>query len=376
MKHTNAVAKIRQISTVAVFAGLLLLFGIGSFLMPDKELSVYERRELEQVPVYGEYEDLASYFSAWEPYLADQFPFRDELRFLKSGFAHIILQQYDVNGYYSEGGSQAEILYPMNEELMTDNILTLEEIRESYFTEASVYYGVIPDKSYYMDAPLGLDYDKIHSLFAATLQAKQIPIEENLTLKDYYRTDIHWKQESLEKVYSAMGAAMNPALPQWNFTEHTAGKFYGGLYGQAAMPAKKDEMRYLTSAGIDDCRVTVYDLGKNGEVIEKNGSLYDMEGFKGNDPYDLFMGGESGNAVVRIVNPNAATNKKLILFRDSFGRSIAPLLAAGYSEIVLIDLRWVKSFVLPYFGDCIKADENTDVLFLYSAQVLHSTILM
>ena len=145
MKHTNAIDQIRQIATVAVFCGLILLFGVGSLLAPDREYSVYERRKLEQMPVYAEYEDLASYFSAWETYLTDQFLLRDELRFLKSGFAHTLLGQYDVNGYYSQDGSQAQILYPLNEEYFTDNILLMEEIRQEYFTEASVYYGVIPD---------------------------------------------------------------------------------------------------------------------------------------------------------------------------------------------------------------------------------------
>lgn len=373
MKTTNLTNKIRHIATAVIFAGILLFFGIGALISPDREYSVFERRKLEQMPVYAEYEDLAAYFSAWETYLTDQFLFRDELRFLKSGFAHGVLGQYDVNGYYSEGGSQAQILYPMNEENFTANIQLMEDLRQQYFSDSPVYYGVIPDKSYYMDAPLGLDYDKIHKWFGATLQARQIPLAENLTLSDYYATDIHWKQENLKGVYNAFATVMNPALPAWKFQVKSAGDFYGVLYGQAAMPAKKDQMNYLTNSAMDSYKVTLLNIGSDGKVTESEEKLYDPEAFAGDDAYDLYMGGEE--PMLRIVNPNAATEKKLILFRDSFGRSIAPLLAEGYSEIILVDLRWIRSMALPLFADYLAADENTDVLFLYSAQVLNSMML-
>lgn len=363
MKRTH---KIRHIATAVVFCTIVLFFGVGSILSPDRDYSVFERRELAQVPVYAEAEDLSSYFSAWETYLTDQFLLRDELRFVKSGFAHTILRQFDVNGYYSENGSQAQLLYPMKEGNFNYNIRLMEEIRQTYFANSSVYYGVIADKSYYMDAPLGLSYDTIDRLFAENLQAKPIPIRENLSLSDYYRTDIHWKQENLEGVYTAIRETMNTHLPTWadaDFTLQTAGDFYGVLYGQAAMPAKKDEMHYLVNDCIRDLQVTIVDTASKGEV-------YDIEAFAGDDAYDLYLGGE--NALVRIENPHASVEKKLILFRDSYGRSIAPLLAEGYSEIVLVDLRWIRSSYLSMFADYLAADETTDVLFLYSAQVLDS----
>ena len=261
----------------------------------------------------------------------------------------------------------------MNDENFTANVELMEDIRQQYFANSAAYYGVIPDKSYYMDAPLGLDYDKIHSLFGAKLQAKKIPLAENLTLADYYATDIHWKQESLQKVYNAFGTVMNPYLPAWQFETKTAGSFYGVLYGQAAMPAKKDEMCYLTNQAMEGYKVTLLNIAMDGSVTESEEMLYDLEAFAGDDAYDLYLGGE--NPMIRIVNPNATTEKKLVLFRDSFGRSIAPLLAEGYSEIVLVDLRWIRSIALPLFAEYLSGDQNTDVLFLYSAQVLNSMML-
>lgn len=358
--------KIRQIATAIVFCGFILFFGIAALLSPDREYSAYERRPLQQVPVYEEAESLSAYFSAWETYLTDQFYLRDELRFLKSGFAHTVLRQKDVNGYYSEDGSQAEILYPMNDETILQNVKLLENLRQTHFANAPAYYAVIPDKSYYMGATLGLDYDKIDRLFEENLNATAIPLRDTLSLSDYYDTDIHWKQEKLEGVYEKMRAQMGTQLPPFaeaGYREQSAGEFYGVLYGQAAMPAERDEMRYLVNATTEQLQLKVLDSGKTGGV-------YDTEAFAGDDPYDLYLGGEA--AILHIVNPAVENGRKLILFRDSFGRSIAPLLAEGYSEIILIDLRWIRPAFLSHFADLIAADGNTDVLFLYSAQVLNS----
>ena len=358
--------KIRQVATAIVFCGFIVFFGVAALLSPDRDYSAYERRPLQQVPVYEEAESLSAYFSAWETYLTDQFYLRDELRFLKSGFAHNILLQSDVNGYYSVGGSQAELLYPMNGETILQNVQLLENLRQTHFASSPAYYAVIPDKSYYMGAPLGLDYNEIDHLFSENLDATAIPLRDTLSLFDYYNTDIHWKQEMLEGVYEKMRAQMGNHLPPFadgGYGEESAGEFYGVLYGQAAMPAIQDEMRYLQSTTIEGLKVSVIDTGKDGKV-------YDPEGFAGDDPYDLYLGGEA--AILRIVNPAAENGRKLILFRDSFGRSIAPLLAAGYSEIVLIDLRWIRPAFLTSFPELIAADENTDILFLYSAQVLNS----
>ena len=76
--------------------------------------------------------------------------------------------------------------------------------------------------------------------------------------------------------------------------------------------------------------------------------------------------------MVNIRNPKNPDGKRLIIFRDSFGSSIAPLLAEGYSEIVLVDLRYINSEILGEYVDF----ENADVLFLYSTILLNNSLAM
>ena len=73
----------------------------------------------------------------------------------------------------------------------------------------------------------------------------------------------------------------------------------------------------------------------------------------------MFLSGSL--SLLTVTNPNARTDKKLVLFRDSFGSSIAPLLAGGN------DFRYIHPEQLGRFVDF----GNSDVLFLYSTLVLN-----
>jgi hypothetical protein len=104
-------------------------------------------------------------------------------------------------------------------------------------------------------------------------------------------------------------------------------------------------------------------------------SVYDMSRLNGNDPYEMFLSG--AQSVIKITNPNNTSGKRLIIFRDSFGSSITPLLAQGYSEVVMLDLRYIMSDYLssPAISKYIGFD-NADVLFLYSSLVLNDAMSM
>ena len=104
----------------------------------------------------------------------------------------------------------------------------------------------------------------------------------------------------------------------------------------------------------------VYDYENNQEI-----PVYDYEKEHGNDMYEIFLGGSL--SLVTIENPKADTEKELILFRDSFGSSIAPLLAEGYSKVTLVDLRYLRWERLNQFIDFT----DQDVLFLYSTSMLN-----
>ena len=91
--------------------------------------------------------------------------------------------------------------------------------------------------------------------------------------------------------------------------------------------------------------------------------VYNVSELESLDPYSIYLNGPK--AYLKIVNKNVE-DRKLIIFRDSYTSSIAPLLVPYFSEIKLIDLRY-------YGSDLLNIDGNTKVLFIYGSEVLNNS---
>ena len=88
---------------------------------------------------------------------------------------------------------------------------------------------------------------------------------------------------------------------------------------------------------------------------------------EGRDFYEAYLGGPL--SLVTIENKNATTDKELIMFRDSYGSSLAPLFIEGYKKITLIDIRYMHPNMIEQFVEF----NNQDVLFIYSTSVLNNS---
>ena len=103
-----------------------------------------------------------------------------------------------------------------------------------------------------------------------------------------------------------------------------------------------------------------------GPELKGQAGVYAPEKFAGNDGYDVFLHG--AQAVQTIRNPLAETDRELIIFRDSFGSSLTPLLLPAYKTVTLVDIRYVDSQFLSQFVDF----HGQDVLILYSTTLINS----
>ena len=152
---------------------------------------------------------------------------------------------------------------------------------------------------------------------------------------------------------------MGASLPAEYETVDVSSAFRGVYAGQYALPVEPDALRYLTNGTIASLRVYDYETGAEIPV-------YDFTLAAGRDGYEMFLGGTK--ALLTIENPNAETDRELVIFRDSFGSSIAPLLAQGYAKVTVVDIRYMAPALAGRFVDLSQAD---DVLFLYSTGVLN-----
>lgn len=355
--------------TVIAFAAFFALISILCWALPQQDFSESERRALAKykAPAWNTIAN-GEFMKSFESYSADQFPFRDGMRGIKAMFNSYAMGRLDNNGIYIADGYAVKMEYPLNEASIEYAAGRFEYIYEKYLKGQNnrIFYSVIPDKGYYLAKKnnyLYLDFGKMVQKLGQGMDnfAEYIDLSGSLDESCYYKTDTHWKQEKLGSAARALLTGMgNPGPLRQHKSISLDAPFYGVYYGQAALPLDADKLSYQIWDGMEECTAR---NGENGLQMD----MYDLEKAAGRDPYEIFLGGSL--SLVTIENPDAATDKDLIIFRDSFGSSIAPLLCESYKKITLVDIRYLMP---DYLGKFVQF-ENADILFLYSTLVLNNS---
>lgn len=363
--------KIRIIGAAAVALVWLALAAFAWF-GPKEDISDSERRKLAQFPELGIETVLSGKFmSDFEDYTLDQFPLRDSFRQLKARIHYDLLRQGDNNGIYIADGYAAKLEYPLNQVSVDKAVTKFNSIYENYLkdSESKVVLTVIPDKGYYLAEENGypaMDYEALFETVRTGMPwAEFVDITELLDIGDYYRTDTHWRQEEILDVAQRLCEALGTSVPQeGEFARKEVERpFWGVYYGQAALPMESETIWVMESETLAECTVYNYETGKTT-------SIYDMDKLDSRDLYDVYLSGAS--ALLTIENPNASSDRELIVFRDSFGSSLVPLLAADYAAVTMVDIRYISSDILGQFIDF----HGQDVLFAYSTLVLNDSSTM
>lgn len=356
--------KKQQTIFVLVLWGILALCG---WFLPNREISESERRPLAQKPVFSLQNLLSGkYRTDFESYTLDQFPLRDSFRGVKALFHTGILRQKDNNGIYFTNGTAVKQEYPLKEASVKNALGRFQRVYDQYLSESRCFYAIVPDKGYYLaekNGHLSMDYDTLYALVAAGMPwAQEIDLREALTGDAYYRTDTHWRQEQLLPAASALCQGLGVTAPKAEDYAITPIErpFYGVYYGQAALPMEPDIIYLMEKDLLNQCVVYDHETGSAGAV-------YDLTKLDSRDLYDVYLSG--AKALLTIENPNAGTDRELVIFRDSFGSAMAPLLLTDYAKVTLVDIRYVQPELLGRFVDFA----GRDVLFLYSTLVLNSS---
>lgn len=360
--------KAKNLITVITVGALLLAGLVACLAHRPQEVSVSERRRLSQAPALT-WKALAdgSFWTDFDSYAVDQFPLRMPLRTLKAAIQFGVFRQSDNNGIYLIGDSVSKLEYPLKEDQVSSAAAKFTALYDANLsgTDCRVYLAVVPDKNYYLAAQNGypaLDYDALLSgLYAKAPAFTPISLFDCLSAEDYYATDPHWRQERLSGVLARLGDAMGISFAETDGYDVTAFEpFYGAYYGQSALPLAPDTLVYLGAGVLQNATVLNYETGKTGAV-------YEAEKLTGLDAYDVFLSGAC--PLMTVENPDSATDRELVLFRDSFGSSLAPLMLSGYRRITLIDTRYMDPALIANY----VTFTDQDVLFLYSTTILNNS---
>ena len=364
--------KIKNIISTVVFAAYIFSVCGVCCLKSDAEYSNSERRALAQMPeISGQAIANGEFMKNFEGYTTDQFPLRDGFRSVKSMFSRYILKKLENNGLFVANGHLSKLDEEQNEYMMNHAADVFKSIYNRYLKEKTenIYFSIVPDKNYFLAEPNGypsLDYGSFtEQMKEKNSYMEYIDIAPLLSADDYYTTDTHWKQENITDIAQKLALAMGTDAKSEYKVNTLSNPFYGVYHSQAALVFKPDTIKYLTNETIENAIVTYYDTGS-----PKRGDLYNMKKATSKDPYEMFLSGVA--PLITIENPNAKTQKELVMFRDSFGSSLAPLLAEGYKKITLVDIRYIQSSFIGGFVDF----ENADVLFIYSTALLNNSLAM
>lgn len=346
---------------VAVWAALVLSLWFG----PKSDYTYSERRKLAQMPelsvssIFG-----GKFMEGFEDFTLDQFPLRDRFRQVKSLFQYYGLNQSDNNGIYLVDDVVAKLEYPLNETSVRYATGRLQYLYETYLqdTDVKIYSAMVPDKGYYLAEANGypaMDYAAMEEAYVAAMPwSEYVDLKDFLSAEDYYRTDTHWRQERILPVAQKICAAMGVEAPkESDYHPMTIENFYGVYFGQAALPMDGEDLVMLDSELLQNCVVTDPITGKTSRIYED---------VKSSDLYEVFLSG--AQPLLTIENPAGNADKELVIFRDSYGSSLAPLLLQDYGQITLVDIRYLHP---DQIGSYVNF-ENQDVLFLYSTLILNS----
>ncbi len=347
-----------------LFCSYIIIIFIINLIIKNKDISYSERRYLNKLPNISITNLLnGTITDNFENYVSDHFILRDKFRSFKAFTEFNIFSKLDYNNLYVKDNYIYKIEYPLKENKVISFTDKMNKLYDTYFKNLNVYYSIIPDKSYYSsDNYLKIDYDKLINIVNSNINKnmKYIDITKCLDINDYYYTDIHWKQENLNNVVNTLSKKMDFKVGN-NYIKHTYEPFYGSYYGQIGLNVKNDKLTYLTNDTINNAKVT--------DIENKINSVYKIDSLGKIDSYDVFLGGATPIVEINSINNNS---KELIIFRDSFGSSIAPLLIDGYHKITLVDLRYISSDLIKNYIEF----KDQDILLLYNTTIINNSDML
>lgn len=340
---------------ITLFMSLLLGTSIIQVISSDQEVSLSERRNLKQLPKFS----LVNLnINDYEGYLLDQFPWRDEIRGLKANFNYHIMQRLENNDtYFFDDYLFKANTY--NEKQVVSFNQKMENLKARYGNNHQYYLGIIPDKNYYLGNKYfpSFDYDSLYKI-VNEIDYNLIDFREDVDLLAYFKSDPHLKQDYLEPLVTHLLTSLGKEVNKINYTYNDYHHFVGSIAAHSGLAYQGELLTYLSNDLLTNCEVW---------YLENNTltSIYNLAKLDGKDSYEVFLDGAS--ALITIENKECSNDEELIVFRDSFGSSIVPLLVPYYSRITIIDNRYIT---LDKVDEYVTFDKQ-DILCLYNISLIN-----
>ena len=367
--------RLKQLKISAlIFIILLIVLPIATAFSKKETKSDMENRTLATFPKFSiqSVRD-KSFMNGFESYISDHFIGRIKWNELKVD-TELLIGKKEINNIYITDNMLLEKLQEPNYPEINKSVDAINNLAER-FKNPEYYVLVAPTSA-------GIYLDKLPNN-APQVQQKEAVIDyiygslsDNITSIDvynnlyaskdeyiYYRNDHHWT--SLGAYY-----AYNTAIQKLGFTpipyskfniEHASDDFKGTFYSKSLYNGiKADTIDIYTMDKSKGIQSMVVNDGTSETTFD---TLYDRSYLDTKDKYGTFL---SENNPIVTVKTNIQNDKKILIIKDSYANSVVPFLAEHYSEITILDLRYIGITS----ENIVNINDYNQVLFLYNASTI------
>lgn len=361
--------KKQKIISSIIFILIIFLFPIIFIFSEKKDILEEENREPAEKPKFSFSSVFdKSYMSKMDSFLSDNFPNRIGWIKTKMSFDRITGKTI-INDIYLGDGMLIEKLPKPDYSEVNKSVQAINQFAQHYNTRvwfllaptsAGIYSEKLP-----LNAPQINQRKFINETFTNLNDNVNIIdiYDEMLSKKDnyiYYRTDHHWTSYGAYIAYKKAASKLGftaENIDKFNI-EHASDDFRGTFYNKCFYDKiEKDIIDIYSLQNGSKVKKVILNDGR-GE--EETNSIFFREFLDESDKYCVFTGKNRAYTNIKTDNTN---DKKILIIKDSYANSFIPFLINHYSEISVIDLRYVKTSI----SDFVDPNEYDDTLFLYNA---------
>ncbi|MDD6436417.1 MAG: DHHW family protein [Clostridiales bacterium] len=348
---------------------VLVFFSLGIFIISkDRARSSREQRNLVTLfdielsgILTGEFEN-----ELYE-YANDQFTLRNRLLDLRNGIS-VAMGEKEKNGIYraDDGylieGFKVPDMDNFEEQAAAVNLFAKNN------SKLNCYVFIVPTASATLDlklpdgAPLG-DEKAYFKNWKDSLDSSITFIDVRNAFKNhageelFYKTDSRWTSLGAYYAYKEAAAPMQLNIANDRFEAMTVANDYVGplCYESGYYDYSSDSISIYFNQ--DNAFVQVVEYPETGE---KSVSMYKSEKLEGIEKLDVFFGGAHGQVNIET---SSASDRNLLVIKDSNGDSFVPYLVNNFRRIVMIDPELYEGDI----NSLIRKEDFSDVLFLYQS---------
>ncbi len=356
--------------TCIAFFGILIAFPIITIFTPKENFSDIENRTLQSMPkasvktIYDR-----SYMNKLETYISDHFAGRTDWIKAKTA-VETLAGKYERNGIYILNDRLVEKINEPDYTLIDKSVEAINKFSADnslpvYFmlvpTSAEIYRDEIPESAPNVNQKEFINY--VYgglSKNISTIDAYSAMQSEKFEYI-YYRTDHHWTTKGAYYAYEAAGKKMGylPVPMEMYDVEHASDAFQGTFYSKALYDGVEKDMLDIYHYSKGNAVTEVLVTSEYGKDPASYDSMYFREFLDVKDKYSTFLG---TNQPLITIKTNS-DGGKLLIFKDSYAHCYVPFLTQHYSEITLVDMRYIQMS----YRNVVNPEDYDQVMFLYNA---------